>query len=543
MTTENFTHDQHGAVPGPFEDHEVRELVQSGVLEPNQVVTTTSGKKIQAADVLQSGSNSGPSPPPPPLPATKQAWDPRTIAWLSLIFSPLWSGAMAVLNAKRLHAEQPRWRPISIGVAVTGTDILLRLTDHNSLLFSSVLYLGAAWLIWHLDLRPQVNLYSQQADQRSRTASWLVPLIVGSPLALAVFCCFIVAPLIPETPEYISVNDEGMRLSQGGEYELGLARFQEAVTINPQFATGHNNVGWANANLGRPSEALRAYDKAIALSPDLTVAFLNRGLLLNNLGEFERAIADFNVVLATTDNSPDARVGRGQAHLAIGRLDEAIADFTYVIEQDPNFVLAYQGRAEVYIEQEDYEKAIQDCTRAISIDPQDGSSFFLRAIAYRLLGQSDAAIEDFSHAIRNDPSDPEYYYGRGVVYLDKQEYRKAIADFDSALRLNPNFSLAKENKAIAEKALQTEIDEQVAPAATIIHNPQDHASSSPSWSFSPPKWQPENNSVPPGAYIAGGRGIRHLLIHGGLGKKLLVGFAGIWVALFALRKRLFGASG
>jgi hypothetical protein len=73
----------------------------------------------------------------------RRPWNPVVIAWLGLLFSPVWSGTMAALNGHRLGLRLPLWRPLGIGVGA----LLLSFGQSFVLgwyVLDLVLYLGAA---------------------------------------------------------------------------------------------------------------------------------------------------------------------------------------------------------------------------------------------------------------------------------------------------------------------------------------------------------------------------------------------------------------
>lgn len=143
---------------------------------------------------------------PPPFPGELPAnppWNPRTIAWLGLLFSPVWSGIMAAINGRRLQTNLLWWRPIGIGVGATVLDILVQVLWIDSFFVELVLYLSTLGLIWYLDLRPQYEFFDRQRATISMQANWLWPSLAGSPIALLVLFGFFVCPFIPEGPRQV----------------------------------------------------------------------------------------------------------------------------------------------------------------------------------------------------------------------------------------------------------------------------------------------------------------------------------------------------
>ena len=148
-----------------------------------------------------------PAPPPPPpdthAAVTPVPWNPRTIAWLGLLFSPVWAGIMAAINARRLQMRFPYWQPIAIGIGATALDYLFTMLIFDSYVVDAVLYLGAVGIIWFLYLDTQVRHFENRRAQSGKQAGWIVPALVGSPAAILVIYGFIVLPLLPLGPRQV----------------------------------------------------------------------------------------------------------------------------------------------------------------------------------------------------------------------------------------------------------------------------------------------------------------------------------------------------
>ncbi|MGH8134511.1 MAG: tetratricopeptide repeat protein [Steroidobacteraceae bacterium] len=71
-------------------------------------------------------------------------------------------------------------------------------------------------------------------------------------------------------------------------YAEALAKFQQAVRLDPQLSEGWNYVGYTSRKLGNYDDALAAYDKALSLKPGYPDALEYRGeayIALNRLPE------------------------------------------------------------------------------------------------------------------------------------------------------------------------------------------------------------------------------------------------------------------
>lgn len=124
------------------------------------------------------------------------------IGWLGVIFSPVWAGIMAGLNAGRLGPAFSVWRPVVIGVGSLFLDLAVTVV-FDSYFLDLVIYLGAIGLIWGLDLAPQAKEYASRVGQSRPAADWVLPSLAGMPLALLVLLAFVVSPLLPLEPRQV----------------------------------------------------------------------------------------------------------------------------------------------------------------------------------------------------------------------------------------------------------------------------------------------------------------------------------------------------
>jgi len=71
---------------------------------------------------------------------------------------------------------------------------------------------------------------------------------------------------------------------------------REAITLKPDFADAHNNLGTTLQELGRLDEAEASLRQAIALKPDYSVAHYSLGLFYYQVNEYEKAVEQFKSI-------------------------------------------------------------------------------------------------------------------------------------------------------------------------------------------------------------------------------------------------------
>ena len=82
-----------------------------------------------------------------------------------------------------------------------------------------------------------------------------------------------------------------------GDPDAAVADYDQAIALNPQYATAYNNRGVAYYQKGDLDRAMADFDQAIALNPQYAMAYYDRGFTYVKLGEQEQAIADLERAL------------------------------------------------------------------------------------------------------------------------------------------------------------------------------------------------------------------------------------------------------
>src|SRR5215510_13151172 len=196
----------------------------------------------------------------------------------------------------------------------------------------------------------------------------------------------------------------GERRVRGGDFELAIADFGQAIALQPDNALGYHLRGNAWSSKGELDRALVDYDVAINFEPNNVALLRDRGIVWRRRGELDRALVDFDHAI---------RLGFSDAG-------------------------AYNERGLVWHEKKRYERAIADFNQALKINPNLASALVNRGIAWRSNGDLGRAIADFDQAIGIDPNMPAAYYNRALARSDRHESERAATDHAKARELLAN---------------------------------------------------------------------------------------------------------
>ncbi|NJK60618.1 MAG: tetratricopeptide repeat protein [Oscillatoriales cyanobacterium SM2_1_8] len=133
-------------------------------------------------------------------------------------------------------------------------------------------------------------------------------------------------------------NRLGVALGEQGDRQGAQECFYQAISLQPNLANAHANLGHTLVQEGRYREALTAFEEALTIDPNHYESYYNLGTVLAELDEPETA-TDF---------------------------------FTQALRLQPDFVAAHYNQALCAIEQNRWPEAQKHLQRAIALAPQSG---------------------------------------------------------------------------------------------------------------------------------------------------------------------------
>lgn len=99
---------------------------------------------------------------------------------------------------------------------------------------------------------------------------------------------------------------EGEHYFEDGDYDAALAKYEQALSKQPDLPAYVRAKARALMQLGRSEEALAWFDRAVELQPLFGGTYANRGILYDRMGRYEKAVADYQKALEL-----DESVGEG----------------------------------------------------------------------------------------------------------------------------------------------------------------------------------------------------------------------------------------
>jgi tetratricopeptide (TPR) repeat protein len=233
--------------------------------------------------------------------------------------------------------------------------------------------------------------------------------------------------------------------------EEAVARYEQAVALNPNYIEAHGNLGAALNKLERYEEAIAHFERALELNPNLAEAHNDIGNALVALERHEAAVERYRRALAI-------RPGFGQAHNHLGnvlalldRHSEAIPHFRAALALDPTAGGVHASLGSSLSALDLYDEAIPHLRAARDLRPNSPERHWQLGNALESAGRSEAAVECQLRALAIDPAYAEAHNGLGFSLLSLGRLAEGRRALQRAIELAPKVGHFHRNLAMSKR--------------------------------------------------------------------------------------------
>jgi Flp pilus assembly protein TadD len=204
---------------------------------------------------------------------------------------------------------------------------------------------------------------------------------------------------------FVAQRGLGVDLAEHGRLDEAIARYQQALEINPDYDCAYLNLGLALARRGQVDEAVGQYEKALTINPDYALAHYSLGHALMERGEIDKAIGHYRKAIEIKPDDVDAHYSVGNALIARGQVDEALAHFQRALEIKPDDAAILNNVAWIRATNPDPKfrngvEAVTLAQRAIKLTSSDTNSLDTLAAAYAETGRFRDAVRTANEAVQ-----------------------------------------------------------------------------------------------------------------------------------------------
>jgi len=170
------------------------------------------------------------------------------------------------------------------------------------------------------------------------------------------------------------------------------AAAQKAVELDDALSEAHTALGmtifWGDWNW---NEAENQFRQALKLNPNSANAHLFYAHLLSNMGRHAEALAEIKLARELDPLFPFAGALEGQFLIYAGQPDEALDRLRKTSELEPNFWMPHLFASNAYIQKEMYTEAVSEARLTRKLSPLQTTSVAIESYALAKLGRRDEA--------------------------------------------------------------------------------------------------------------------------------------------------------
>lgn len=172
--------------------------------------------------------------------------------------------------------------------------------------------------------------------------------------------------------------------AQTGQNEQARALLEKGVSVFPQSAEFHINLGNLLRTQGDVPAAIASYRTALELRPTDVRVHLWLGDACSSLDRHAEAIVFYRSAIALAPNHVDAFIGLGCALEGAGMKDEALRCFQQALSHDPESVRAHQCLGNALMGQGDRQSALASYRELLRLQPDSPVSHLVAALSGEL---------------------------------------------------------------------------------------------------------------------------------------------------------------
>jgi tetratricopeptide (TPR) repeat protein len=281
---------------------------------------------------------------------------------------------------------------------------------------------------------------AQQVVREVEPFTWASYLYSTDPAAALVEVKRIVAELPPKNKNVAPAYSLwGVILTDQGEYDEAIDKFNKVLALDPDNAGVHNNLAATLFFKGDVDLALKHVRRALKLAPKMAEIQTSAGMILARKGMLEKAISSYERAIQIEPKFGPAYNNLGILLADSNRNEEAITIFKAGIDQAPQFGWLHCNLAIRYEKTGHFEEAADEFRKAIDVGTgslQAAQHQYIFSQAQKMEGgvlitrKASTAIDQQMLA--------RAYLGLGSILVRMGELDRAVVNFELAVKSSPS---------------------------------------------------------------------------------------------------------
>ncbi|XP_028121686.1 probable UDP-N-acetylglucosamine--peptide N-acetylglucosaminyltransferase SEC isoform X1 [Camellia sinensis] len=235
------------------------------------------------------------------------------------------------------------------------------------------------------------------------------------------------------------------------DFDMCIAKNEEALRIDPHFAECYGNMANAWKEKGNIDLAIRYYLIAIEFRPNFSDAWSNLASAYMRKGRLSEASKCCRQALSLNPCLVDAHSNLGNLMKAQGLVQEAYNCYVDALRIQPTFAIAWSNLAGLFMEAGDLNKALQYYKEAVKLKPTFSDAYLNLGSVYKALGMPQEAIVCYQCALQARPDYAMAFGNLGSIYYEQGKLDMAILHYKQAIACDAGFLEAYNNLGNALK--------------------------------------------------------------------------------------------
>ncbi|CAA2958072.1 probable UDP-N-acetylglucosamine--peptide N-acetylglucosaminyltransferase SEC [Olea europaea subsp. europaea] len=235
------------------------------------------------------------------------------------------------------------------------------------------------------------------------------------------------------------------------DFDMCIAKNEEALQINPNFAECYGNMANAWKEKGNSDVAIRYYLIAIELRPNFSDAWSNLASAYMRKGRLTEAAQCCRQALELNPSLVDAHSNLGNLMKVQGLMQDAYNCYIEALRIQPTFAVAWSNLAGLFMDAGDLNKALQYYKEAVKLEPNFSDAYLNLGNVYKALGMPQDAIVCYQRALQSRPDYAMAFGNLASIYYEQSNLDMAIVHYKRAIACDAGFLEAYNNLGNALK--------------------------------------------------------------------------------------------
>ncbi len=241
------------------------------------------------------------------------------------------------------------------------------------------------------------------------------------------------------------------------EFFAALAQRDQSLDLEPRLRTNEARRRWQGTLVllyGITQDKAALYSKILGASNDYARIWLAAHCLANSGEEIAAALQRLERTLPMKQHFA-LLFSAGLACHQLGRYPEALSYLHMASEESPGSAEVYYEIGSLYRKVEQYERAIEYLEESIHYRSDFVDAYNQLGITYHDQEKYIEALTVFRATTQLEPGNAHHFYNLGTTQKVLRDYDGARQSFRTALKLKPDYSEAKTQLSLLDKAMST----------------------------------------------------------------------------------------